>query len=409
MGKTIILIESGKENYRSFTLDAMTRDGASLLLIGKDEPTWQKRFVSEFIVADPDGPQFLDTVVGKCEPLPIGGVATFVERLVPLAAELAQRLNVAGIGRAAAAAARDKIEMRRHFAQAGLWTPKQITLAEAVANRPADFRLPAVVKPVMGFASLNVLRIDDWSQLDWVRSVIGKENHPTLPDPGAAYLVEEYIDGPEFSVESCVSGDTIVHYAVTKKFTSPEPYFEEVAHVTPAPLPAADVQRLFETADKAIRALGLDRCATHTEIRLSPTYGPAVIEVAARLGGDKIPYLVELTTGASPSQALSRALLGDTVPARADARAHAGIVFFVPQGAGTVAGVVAAPPAVPGLLEFECSAKEGQRLLVPPDQFFTRLGYAIVEAPSYDEVRERMALVIEHVQTCLGVPLQQPA
>ena len=84
-------------------------------------------------------------------------------------------------------------------------------------------------------------------------------------------------------------------------------------------------------------------------------------------------------------------------------------MFFVPQEAGTVAGSVTEPPAVPGLLEFECSAKEGQRLLVPPEQFFTRLGYAIVEAPSYDEVRERMRLVLEYVQTCLGVSLQQPA
>lgn len=408
MDKTIMLLESGKENYRSFTLDAMTRDGASLLLVGKDEPTWQKRFVSEFIVADPDGPHFVDTVVRTCGIRPIDGVATFVERLVPLAAELAQRLNAAGIAPVAAAAARDKLEMRGRFALAGLWTPKQLPLAAVLANRPADFRLPAVVKPVMGFASLNVLRIDDWAQLDWVMSVIGKENHPTLPDPGSAYLIEEYIDGPEFSVESGVSGGEIVHYAVTRKFTSPEPYFEEIAHVTPAPLPSADVRGLFETAERAIRALGLDRCATHTEIRLSPKHGPAVIEVAARLGGDKIPYLVERTTGASPSRALSRALLGEPLPARRDASEHAGIVFFVPQAAGTVTGLVGEVPPVPGLLEFECGAKEGQRLQVPPDQFFTRLGHAIVEGPSYDDVRARMVAVIEYVQVRLGVALQRP-
>ena len=111
--------------------------------------------------------------------------------------------------------------MRRKFALAGLPMPKQLPLAGLEQNRPADFRLPAVVKPIMGFASLNVIRIDDWDQLGWIRSVIATENHPTLPDPGAAYLVEEYIDGPEFSVESCVAGDELVHYAVTQKFTSP--------------------------------------------------------------------------------------------------------------------------------------------------------------------------------------------
>ena len=86
--------------------------------------------------------------------------------------------------------------------------------------------------------------------------------------------------------------------------------------MTPAPLAPEDVQRLYETASTAIRALGLDRCVTHTEIRLSPSRGPVVIEVAARLGGDKIPYLVELTTGASPSLAAASALLGRPVPAR---------------------------------------------------------------------------------------------
>ena len=405
MTHRILLIESGKESYRAFTFEALRQDGIELALAAKAPLDWQQRYIHDFIDVDVDAPGSREALLAYCRTHPVHGVLTFVERLVPLAAELSAALGLPSLSRASALATRDKSEMRRRFAAAGLQVPRIIPLATAGVQAPGNLSLPAVVKPVMGFASLNVIKIESWSQLAWIEEVIRKDNHPTLPDPGEAYLVEEYIDGPEYSVESCILGDQVIHYAITKKVTSREPYFEEVAHITPAPLSRARTHEVFTVVEAALRALALDRCVTHTEVRLSQARGPVVIEVAARLGGDKIPYLVELSTGASPSVAAGRVLLDRPPPPAQLPRRAAGIAFFVPRAPGATQCTVASPPPVAGLREFEYWTKEGTDVAVPPERFFTRLGYALVDGDSPTEVAHRLQTVIDFVQGEIGVEL----
>jgi biotin carboxylase len=406
MGHRILLIESGKESYRAFTFEALRKDGVEIALAAKARPTWQERYIYDFVEADVDAPTFQETVLAYCRKNPVDGVLTFVERLVPMTAEISVKLGLRSLLPEAAYAARNKEEMRRRFAAAGLKVPKVISFKQAKSQEHGGFILPAVVKPVMGFASLNVIKIESWSQLAWVEEIMGKDNHPTLPHPGDAYLVEEYIDGPEYSIESGILGEDIVHYSITKKVTSQEPYFEEVAHITPAPLSSSQAEEMYSVATRAMRALGLNHCVTHTEIRFSKNRGPVVIEVAARLGGDKIPFLVETSTGASPSVAAGRALLGRPLPPARPAERASGVVFFVPREQGATRGTVAAPPAVEGLREFEYWTKEGTEVKIPPEQFFTRLGYALVEGPSPAEVAARLESVVNHVQKEIGIRLE---
>ncbi|CAN95356.1 hypothetical protein sce5193 [Sorangium cellulosum So ce56] len=401
----LLLIESGKESYRSFTFEALRRGGIDLVLAAKSPPTWQQRYLGGFVEADVDGPSFRERVLDHHRRQPVDGVLTFVERLVPLAAELAADMGIRAPTLASARAARDKHEMRRRFAAASIPVPRVLLMTDVLTRRPPDFPMPAVVKPIMGFASLNVFKIGAWSELGWAEEVIAKDNHPTLPDPGGGYMIEEYIDGPEYSVESVVSGERIVHYGITRKITSPEPFFEEVAHVTPAPLSAEQREAMLTMTERALRALDLDHCATHTELRISSRRGPMIIEVAARLGGDKIPFLVELSTGASPSLAAGRAALGMPVPPASPPARCLGICFFVPREPGVTRSGVEERPAIEGLLEFEYWTGARTEVKVPPEQFFTRLGYALVEGRSASEAVARMARVITRVERVIGVPL----
>ena len=407
MSQTLLLIESGKEQYRGFTLEALKKDDVNIVLVSKDEPTWQRKYISDYISANVDEhDKFFIKVVEYNRQQPLHGVLTFVERLVPLTAEISEILGCRFVTPEIALGARNKMKMRAKFAMAGLPTPKSISLDAAERDFPSDFQFPAVIKPVMGFASLNVFRIESWDDLEWAKSIIAKDNHPTLPHPGEAYLIEEYIDGKEFSVESVVSGDKICHYEITKKVTCPEPYFEEVAHITPAHLSAFEREAILNSVEKGIRALGLNNCATHSEIRLSSKRGPVLIEVAARLGGDKIPFLVELTTGASPSAAAGRAALDREIPSAREPNKYAGIVFFVPLKSGISNKTITVPPDnVKGIVEFRCDVVAGQKVIAPPDQFFTRLGFAIVEGCSYEQVARELELVVQYIEQHTGLAL----
>jgi biotin carboxylase len=223
-------------------------------------------------------------------------------------------------------------------------------------------------------------------------------------------LVEEYVAGPEVSVETF--GSEIV--GVTAKHLGRLPSFVECGHDFPVG-PLIGAGRVEAVAMAAVEALGLGFGPAHTEIRLAPR-GPVVIEVNPRLAGGRIPTLVRLATGidlvgatidatigaARPlpepglSLAAHAAVVGGTPPVP---RGHASIRFVVSPRAGRVrrtAGVAAAA-AVPGVVDVAISARPGQRV-GGTGSFLDRIGHVIAAAPTATAARtaaERAVALLE--------------
>lgn len=110
-------------------------------------------------------------------------------------------------------------------------------------------------------------------------------------------MVEEYMAGPEVSVEAMtVDGKTTI-LTITDKFITPPPYFVEIAHSEPSSLSEEIQERIRQVALQAIAAIRLENGPSHTEIKVTEQ-GPKIVEIAARLGGDFITSkLVPLSTG----------------------------------------------------------------------------------------------------------------
>lgn len=110
-------------------------------------------------------------------------------------------------------------------------------------------------------------------------------------------MLEQFISGPEFSVEIIVWNKVPYILAVTDKKTTEAPYFVELGHSQPSCFPVSDIETIKEAAYKGVLALGLDNCAAHAEIKLQN--GEAyIMEIGARLGGDFISTeLTHLSTG----------------------------------------------------------------------------------------------------------------
>jgi biotin carboxylase len=124
-------------------------------------------------------------------------------------------------------------------------------------------------------------------------------------------VVEKFVEGPEFSVEALVWEGRIEILAVTDKLTTGSPHFVEMGHSQPTALPPADAAAVRQAAVQGIRALGLNWCAAHAEVKLSPE-GPFLIEIGARLGGDFITTeLVPRSTGVDMVAAAIRLCLGE--------------------------------------------------------------------------------------------------
>jgi len=151
------------------------------------------------------------------------------------------------------------------------------------------------------------------------------------------YIVEEYVDGAEVTVNA-FSVDGVFHaLAVTDRLTADPPAFGvALAHAWPC---VYQTQAPIAAARAAAEALGIRNGPTYTQIRLGPD-GPRVIEVAARLGGGHDAELVEAATGVRLNDlALDVALGLEPCVYQTQARHGGACVLFLVAPEGTLQAV----------------------------------------------------------------------
>ena len=153
-----------------------------------------------------------------------------------------------------------------------------------------------IVKPADNAGSRGVVLLDDEI------SQSGKElrriyKYSKENSRNGTVMVEEFMTGPEVSVEAMtVEGETTI-LTITDKFITPPPYFVEIAHCEPSMLREDIQESIRQVAFSAIAAIRLQNGPSHTEIKVTEA-GPKIVELAARLGGDYITSkLVPLSTG----------------------------------------------------------------------------------------------------------------
>jgi biotin carboxylase len=230
----------------------------------------------------------------------VRAVYTLGEYRVPLACRLAAALEIPhGLPVEAALNCRHKQRTKRLLAQHGVGTARFAlvrTPHEALAAL-RDLPLPVVVKPSNDAGSCLVHRCATSEAVQDVVAAIrckGRNTVGQVLDP--EILVEEYLDGPEYSVEACTARGCTTMLAITTKQITPWPYTVERGHMVPAPLAEAETQALYDIVTRALAVLGVDQAVTHTEVKLLPG-GARIVEVNARPAGHPIPTLVRAVTG----------------------------------------------------------------------------------------------------------------
>lgn len=153
-----------------------------------------------------------------------------------------------------------------------------------------------IVKPADNAGSRGVVSLDG-SRTYSEEELCGIYEYSKANSRNGTVMVEEYMAGPEVSVEAMtVDGRTTI-LAITDKYITPPPYFVEIAHSEPSSLDAETQEQIRQVAMAAVAAIGLQNGPSHTEIKVTEE-GPKIVELAARLGGDFITSkLVPLSTG----------------------------------------------------------------------------------------------------------------
>jgi biotin carboxylase len=370
----LVVVSSGGQPYREYALVALAR-GYQVSAVLSAPPTWQQPYLQDFAVAELSAPSAIAAAVAKLiGDTPQAGVLTWDETVLEATAQAAEKLNLPHMSADAAARCRDKYATRSSLAQAGLPAVRYrlVTSVPEAVSAAAEIGYPVVLKPRALAGSLGVVRADDAEAVRAAFATADSSRFADLPT-GHGVLVEEFLDGPEISVDSVVADDNVQLVHVARKRLGYPPFFEEVGHLVTgwSAQPWADEVR--ELVVGAHRAIGVNRGVTHAEVRLTSA-GPRLVELNGRLGGDLIPYASALATGIDLVTAAAELACGRTPQLPVAGEGAAEVRFVYPPSDCVVQEIdVAAAAAVPGIAYAVGLAGPGDTLLLPPRQVIPRL------------------------------------
>lgn len=206
-------------------------------------------------------------------------------------------LGLSGISRETAIRATNKHLMREAFEKYGAPSPKSMCFTDVEVAWGAfctDFTGACILKPSRNSGSRGIAKISADIKMDEFARLFEISKNESRDK---SVMLEQFVEGPEFSIEIIVWNGEVNVLTVTDKKTTEAPHFVELGHNQPSCRTAEEVETLKAAAVAGVKALGVNNCACHAEAKLMD--GKAyLMEIGARLGGDFISTeLTHLSTG----------------------------------------------------------------------------------------------------------------
>lgn len=238
----------------------------------------------------------------------IDGILTTSDFPVNSVALVSKELKLSGMSPNIAEICTNKFSQREFFSKNDISHPcYKLFSSINELNNLSDF--PYVIKPISSSGSRGVFMVNNLNEL--------KDKLLLVQEYSAvnSMLIEKYIGGREFSIETLTQNKCTSIIAITEKITKGEKFgsFVEDLHLIPARITSDEKDLIVAEVNKLINKLELNDCPSHTEVKLynNKVY---IIEIACRLGGDFITSdLVPLYNGVDMLDNLVRLSLGEKI------------------------------------------------------------------------------------------------
>ncbi|MGK5529450.1 ATP-grasp domain-containing protein [Streptomyces sp. URMC 129] len=389
---------------RPTVVDAARRVGARSLVLA---PDLSAPGISEAAAAADDAltvdwadhPRLM-MVIGHLANLPARtSVFGFAEASALVAARANEALRFPGNPHAAVAYLTDKAALRGKVNQL-TGSPVRFercdrpALLAAVAERVG---FPCVVKPRTGYGGQDVRLLRDTAGATALAAELAFE---------PALIVEEYLEGPELSVEAHSHAGAHTILAVTRKYTSGAPGCLETGYDLPADLDADTADRVHQLVTATLNAAGQRSGPSQTEVILTAR-GPRLVESHAHPGADHISDLLLMAGGTDLAALTIASVLGLPVPQAAPPVArYAGVRFLrLPPGLLTAVEGVEEARALAGVTGLEIAVPLGSHV---PETTSRVAGHGFVTAVA-DGPQELEALLRKAQDTLRPVVVPVPA
>lgn len=230
-------------------------------------------------------------------------VTSATDNPLPLMAKLAEELGLRFPSYESVMTVLDKNRFKKLMIENNIPCAKGQAYDENQYPDYAMHNYPVIIKPNRNSGSRGVIRCNSSDELEAEIQQVKQYCRD------GKYIVEEFIEGDEISVEGLVINGKLEIIQITDKILGPPPYNVEMGHIQPSKYwPRRN--EINDILQKIITVTGLNYCAVHPELKINKN-GIFIIEIGPRLGGDFITSdLVPLSTGFNMERALINLSLG---------------------------------------------------------------------------------------------------
>ncbi len=311
-------------------------------------------------------------------------VTAATDKPLEMMARVAEELHLKFYSVETAKISTDKFLMKQCFERDGIPCAKGRLIHDADEAR--DFVCPVIVKPRDNSGSRGVVLCKNNEEL---RQAISDAFEFSKKD---TVLVEEFIEGREYSIEGLHFDGRSEVIQFTEKTTTPFPYNVELAHKQPAQLTEPQREEIRDLVRRIAKSLRFENCGSHTELKINDR-GIFIIETSPRLGGDNITsHLVPLSTGINIEEQLLRIAMGLKVCLVPQQEPRVAGVRFLTLPEGVVEHISSKLEEVatwPGVVSFHCKLREGD-CVRKFKSGLDRYGELILAAPTREVLDKRL-------------------
>lgn len=273
------------------------------------------------------GGQDFEKTIEVAERYQVKGIITAAtDKPLVMMARVVEKLQLPFFSIETAEWSTDKILMKQKFQEAGIPCANGFLLnsLDELANLKVDY--PVIVKPRDNSGSRGVIYCTNFKEVE-----IAVQEAFQYTKKGNV-LIEEFIEGIEYSIESLHFDGKSHVIQFTEKVTSEFPYNVELGHIEPAELSKETQQEIKILISKIAKSLKFDNCASHTELKVNAK-GIRIIETSPRLGGDFITsHLVPLSTCVNIEDQLINIAMGEKVDYKLESKVSLISYFNFPVG-----------------------------------------------------------------------------
>lgn len=323
-----------------------------------------------------------DAVLAAAEDYMPDGIMTLATDM-PMrgVSKASDKLHLHSISYKTALKATDKYDMIKAFKEHNVPSPWYFVAdgLEGIKSHEDDVTFPCIIKPTDNAGSHGVAKVYNFQELlDNYEYAYSCSRHGKV-------IVEEYLDGPEVSVEVMVVDGDVNILQITDKITTEAPHFVEMGHTQPSQLSQGIRDAISRVTVAACKAVGIDKGPAHVEMKVTER-GPVMIELGARMGGDNITtHLVPLSTGIDMVKATIKVALGEKPDIKPTLSCGSAIRYFdVSFGKIKAVENVEVAEQIPGLKQVTFTKEVGD-VSNPIHCSNDRVGFVIAQGKSAAE------------------------